>query len=116
MPDSVNQTRALALNGQHHFNFQDSQLRECYDQSFAAGQGVIEEFRQVSALITAYDLFRLIEGVHSPRVHEAVQHLLLPHLRPVLRRWYRRSGAAIDRAAIELRNYLSQLAGEKLEG
>src|SRR5437870_11212685 len=71
-------------------NFTDSQLQTCYERNFAEVTDLSPELRQVSALIAAHDLFRLIEGPHSPRVHEAIEHLLLPALRPVLRRWYQR--------------------------
>ena len=103
-------------NHVHALGFRDPQLRQSYEDNFAAFSGIADELRQIYALIVAHDFFRLIEGVHSPRVHEAVEHLLLPHLRPVLRQWYRRSGSHMDRAALELRDYLSQLAGERLEG
>jgi hypothetical protein len=113
--DPPTRAQALPLPDRHVFNFRDAQLRQSYEDNFAAVSGIADELRQIYALIAAHDVFRMVEGVHSPRVHEAVEHLLVPHLRPVLRQWYRRSGAYMDRAALELRNYLSQLAGERLE-
>ena len=71
--------------------------------------------RQVCALIATHDLFQTLEGPHSVRVHETIEHLLSPGLRPVVREWYRRCGPELDRAAIEFRDLLSQLAGERLE-
>jgi len=96
-------------------NFTDPQLQDSYDRNFAAVVDCSDERRQVRALIAAHDSFRLIEGPHSPRVHETIEHLLLPGLRPVLRSWYQRSGADTNLAAIDFRDQLSQLAGENLE-
>jgi len=96
-------------------NFTDPQLQKCYDRNLAAAPESSGELRQVGALIAAHDVFRMMEGPHSPRVHEAIEHLLLPTLRPGLRNWYRRPGAEADSAATEFRDQLSQLAGERLE-
>ena len=85
-------------------NFTDSQLRDCYDRNFAAVTDYSDDLRQVRALITAHDLFRMIEGPHSPRVHETIEHLLLPGLRPLLRSWYQRSGVDTSFAAIDFRD------------
>ena len=95
-------------------NFTDPQLQKCYDRNFAEAAESSGELRQVAALIAAHDVFRLMEGPHSPRVHEAIEHILLPTLRPVLRRWYQRADAEMNPAAIEFRDHLSQLAGERL--
>ena len=96
-------------------NFTDSQLQDCYERNFAAVTDLSAELRQVRALIGAHDLFQMLEGPHSSRVHETIEHLLVPGLRPGLRRWYRRSEADTNSSAINLRDQLSQLAGETLE-
>ena len=96
-------------------NFADAQLHECYDRNFATGAGLSDEMCQVCALIAAHDFFQMIEGSHSARVHESVEHLLSPGLRPGLREWYRRSGADMNQAAIQFRDQLGLLAGERLE-
>ncbi len=96
-------------------NFNDNQLQACFERNFAEAKGSSDEARKVGALIATHDLFQMLEGPHSSRVHEAIWLLLLPKLRPGLRAWYRRSGAEINPAAIELRDHLSQLAGERLE-
>jgi hypothetical protein len=96
-------------------NFSDSQLQECYERNLAEVPNLCAEQRQVSALIAAHDLFEMLEGSHSSRVHETIEHLLLPGLRPGLRRWYQGSGVERDPAAVALRDHLSQLAGERLE-
>jgi hypothetical protein len=94
--------------------FTDCQLKKCYEGNLGV-YGFPDELRPIYALITAHDLFRLVEGPHSARVHEAIQHLLLPILRPALRSWYQRSDAETNPDAIEFREHLSALAGEKLE-
>jgi hypothetical protein len=96
-------------------NFTDSQLQDCYDRNFAAVTDYSDQLRQVRALTAAHDFFQMLEGPHSPRVHETIEHLLLPWLRPALRSWYQRSWADTDLAAIDFRDRLSQLAGENLE-
>jgi len=96
-------------------NFADPQLQKCYESNLAEAGGSFDELRQVRAMIATHELFEMLEGSHSPRVHETIEHLLLPGLRPELRRWYQRSAANTDPTAVALRDHLSQLAGEKLE-
>jgi hypothetical protein len=96
-------------------NFTDAQLQACYERNFAASAEVAEEVREVRALIAAHDVFLMMEGPHSSRVHEAIDRLLRPGLRFRLHRWYQRAGADLDPAAIEFRDRLSHLAGERLE-
>ena len=96
-------------------NFTDSQLQKCYESNLAEAADLSGELRQVRALMAVYDLFQMLEGPHSSRVHETIEHLLVPGLRPGLRRWYQRSGAETNPAAVALRDHLSQLAGERLE-
>jgi len=96
-------------------NFKDAQLQRCYDSNFLELDDSSGAPNPIRALIVAHDLFFLLEGAHSSRVHEAIASLLLPELRADLRRWYQRAGAQTDAAAVELREQLSQLAGEKLE-
>ena len=96
-------------------NFTDPQLQKCYESNFTGAGGISDEVRQVRALIAVHDLFQMLEGPHSSRVHEAIEHLLLSGLRPELRRWYQRSGGDKDRSAVALRDHLSRLAGERFE-
>ena len=96
-------------------NFTDPQLQKCYESHFIGAGGFSNEVRQVRALIAVHDWFQMLEGPHSSRVHETMDHLLLPELRPGLRRWYQLSGADKDPTAVALREHLSQLAGERLE-
>jgi hypothetical protein len=96
-------------------NFKDTQLQQCYDRNLVEMGDASGDLRRVRALIATHDLFQMLEGPHSARVHETIEHLLSAGLRPGLRRWYQRSGAETDSAAAEFREQLSQLAGERLE-
>ena len=104
-----------AIAGGGIVNFKDTQLQQSYDRSFLESGDVSGDLRQVRALIATHDLFQMLEGPHSTRVHETIEHLLSTRLRPGLRRWYQRSGAESDSATLEFRERLSQLAGERLE-
>jgi hypothetical protein len=96
-------------------NFSDAQLQRHYDKNLSEASDASEDLRQVRALIAAHDVFRMFEGPHSARVHEAIEHLRSAQMRPKLRQWYQRPGAETDSATIELRDLLSQLTGERLE-
>jgi len=95
--------------------FNDAQLQQCYDQNFAEAKDSLEPVRQVRALIGVYDWFQMLEGKHSTRVHEVIDHLLLPELRVGLRRWFQRPDAETHSATIELRTQLNRMTGEQLE-
>ena len=95
--------------------FADAQLQKCYDQNFAEAKDGSESVREVRALIGVYDWFQMLEGQHSPRVHEVIDHLLLPELRVGLRGWYQRPGVEMDSATIEFRTQLNRMTGEQLE-
>jgi hypothetical protein len=95
-------------------NFTDKQLQACFELKLAdqAG-GVPPELREVSALIATHDWFRMLEGAHSSRVHETIELLLSPSLRPGLHGWFRRPGSNQGTAATELRDRLNQLGRRK---
>jgi hypothetical protein len=95
--------------------FTDAQLQKCYEQNFAGANDCPEPLREVHALIGTHDWFQMLEGQHSSRVHEVIDHLLLPDLRAGLRGWYQRPDAETDSAAVEFRTQLNCLAGEQLE-
>ena len=95
--------------------FADVQLQRCYNQNFAEANDGSERLREIHALIAVHDLFQLLEGQHSSRVHQVVDQLLLPELRTGLRGWYQRVGAATDSATVEFRTQLNGLTGEQLE-
>ena len=96
-------------------NFRDRQLQRHYDKNLSEARDASEDLRQVRALIATHDVFQMFEGPHSARVHETIEHLLMAHVRPGLRRWYQRPGAETDSATREFRDQLSQLTGERLE-
>ncbi|MGO8763997.1 MAG: hypothetical protein ACLQSR_02545 [Limisphaerales bacterium] len=82
-------------------NIKDAQVRKCYDDQLVDAGEATEDLRQVHALLATHDLFQMLEGAHSIRVYETIEHLLSPEMRPGLRRWYQRSGGGEDYAAIE---------------
>ena len=92
--------------------FTDPQLEKCYNSNLDEAADSSEDLRQVRALIATPDLFQMLEGAHSSRVHETIENLLLPSLRSALRRWYQRTDAVPDSVTVEFRAQLSQLAGE----
>ena len=95
--------------------FNDTQLQQHFDHTMSLRvENLSDEERPVFALMTAYGWFRRVDGEQSPKVCEIIDHLLLPELRPALRSWYSRSGDRINPAAMEFREYLSELAKEKL--
>jgi hypothetical protein len=96
-------------------NFKDTQLQKAYDGYLCESTDASEDLRQVRALMAAHDLFRTLEGPHSRRVHETIDHLLSREMRAGLRRWYRRSDAETDSATVGFRDELSRLAEERLE-
>jgi hypothetical protein len=95
--------------------FNDSQLERCYETNLIGAGPSPDELRQVGALLAVHETFQMFEGDHSARVHETIDVLLLPELRPGLRRWYQRANGNLDPAALSFREHLSRLAGEQLE-
>lgn len=96
-------------------NFKDTQLQQCYDRNLVEAGDASGDLRQVRALIATHDFYQMLEGDHSARVHETMEHLLSAGLRPELRRWYQQPGAGTDYATVKFRDHLSRLAGERLE-
>jgi hypothetical protein len=91
----------------------DPELRSRLERTFLLIPDEPEDEKMVIGLMDAYDWFRLAEGEGSPRVREAIEHLLSPELRPALRGWYRKWGNGMNPAAIEFRERLSKMAGEE---
>ena len=75
--------------------------------------GLPADLLPVCGLLDAFQWFILTEGEDSPRVREALEHLLSSEMRPALRRWYQRFGEGINPAAIQFRERLATLAGER---
>lgn len=96
-------------------NFQDALLQKCYASALSEAGEVPEDLRPIHALMATHDWLAMLEGTHSARVHETIEHLLSAPLRPALRTWYQRRGLKMDSAAVEFRDRLSRLAEERLE-
>jgi hypothetical protein len=93
--------------------FRDAQLQKRYERVISSVQGYPPDQLPIWALFDAWNWFRLIEGAESPRAGEALELLLSPELRPALREWYRRTGEQMNPFAIEFRDQLSEIAGER---
>ena len=93
--------------------FRDPQLQKHYEKAVSLVQGCPPDQLPVCALLDAWHWFHLIEGDDSPRAGEAVELLLSSELRPALRSWYRRCGEDMNPAALDFRNRLGDLAGER---
>jgi hypothetical protein len=93
--------------------FRDPQLENVYRRNFDVVQDMDDSQRQICGLFAAYDWFRSMEGEHSARVTEARELLLSMEIRSALRHWYRQHGDQMNPAAIEMREHLSHLAGER---
>ncbi|HXB59341.1 MAG TPA: hypothetical protein VNU95_07240 [Candidatus Acidoferrales bacterium] len=96
--------------------FHDTQLQKCYAAHLGKVGTALGDLGPVYALIATHNWFAMLEGAHSARVHETIECLLSDQMRPALRRWYGRSVVEMDPIAVEFRNQLSRLAGERLEG
>jgi hypothetical protein len=98
--------------GPYAVDFTDPRLKRSYDNHFDEIQALSDEQRQVHALMGVYDLAQVLGGFDSPGVHETIWHLLLPQLRPELRRWYQRADPPKNDAAVLLRSYLNSFLRE----
>ena len=93
--------------------FRDAQLQQHVQRAASVMTGCPADQLPVLGLMDAWHRFRLTEGENSPRAAEAIEHLLSPELRPALRQWYKRWGDEMNENALNFRNRLSELAGEK---
>jgi hypothetical protein len=93
--------------------FRDPKLRQHCERAAAVVTGCPPEQLPVLGLLDAWYWFRSVEGEDSPRVGEAMEHLLSAELRPALRQWYQGFGDAMNPNALAFRDRLSELAGEK---
>ena len=96
-------------------DFTDPLLKSSYEYNLHELQTLSDEQRQVHALIGVHDLAQVLGGPNCAGVHEAIWQLLLPKLRPELRRWYRHSDSDKRATTVLLRNYLSNFLREELE-
>ncbi len=72
-----------------------------------------EDLRPICGLLDGCQFFGRVEGAESPQAREALELLLSTDLRPALRRWYQRCGSNMNQAALEFRDRLGDLAGER---
>ena len=93
--------------------FTDPNLQRHVERATGCVTGLPADQQPVCVLLDAYQWFGVTEGQDSPRVAEALEHLLSPELRPALRSWYRRCGDDMNPTATEFREHLSKLAGER---
>ena len=96
-------------------SFTDAHLQKCYDSNLAVTDGLAQDLREIRALIATRELFQMLDGPHSIRTHEIMEHLVSAELRPALRRWYQRPAAETKSFSTEFRNALNKLTGEQLE-
>ena len=94
--------------------FSDPRVQACYRRSFAEVKGDSRERRQVDALMAVYEFVSVAQGTASLGVHETIWHLLLPKLRPELRRWFQCLDCGRNSDAVALRNYFSKFLKEDL--
>jgi hypothetical protein len=97
--------------------FQHQDVQQACEQGMACTlltRGFSDEERQVSALASAYFWFDTMEGDQSPKVAEIVSHLLSAELRPALKSWFRRFSKCDTTGFTTFRDYLSNLARERL--
>jgi hypothetical protein len=93
--------------------FRDLRLQRHVELAAVYVTNLPEDLLLICGLMDAYQRFALTDGDDSLLVQEAIEHLLSPDLRPALRSWYRRSSDNINPAAMEFRDQLSAMAGEK---
>jgi hypothetical protein len=93
--------------------FRDPKLQQHVERTALLMTSLPDEQRPVCGLLDAWYWFRTVEGEDSSRAAEAVEHLLSAELRQALRQWYQGFGDKMNPAAIDFREHLSQLAGEK---
>ena len=93
--------------------YADAKLQQHVERAVALMASLPDEQRPVCGLLDACQWFGLTEGQYSPRVAEALEHLLSAELRPALRSWYRECSDDMNPAATEFREHLSTLAGER---
>jgi hypothetical protein len=97
-------------------NFTDTQVQACFELKLIdQASGISDDVRAVGALIATHDWFRMLEGSHSSRVHETLEHLLSPGVRPGLRAYYRRGRLDTNSSALAFKDHLSRLTGERFE-
>ena len=93
--------------------FRDQTLQGHVERASVVVTGLPDDQLTVCGLLDSWYWFRVTEGEDSPRAAEAIEHLLSDELRPALRRWYQGHGDDMNENAIDLRDGLSESAGER---
>ena len=93
--------------------FRDQQLQPHFDKTIACVSNCPAEQLPILALLGVWHWFQLIEGEDSPKAIEAIEKLLSPELRPALHAWYQHFGDNMNVGALQFRERISELAGEK---
>ena len=91
----------------------DPQLKMHVERVVGLMTSLPDGVRPVCGLLDGYDWFSRVGGDDSAQAREALVLLLSAELRPALRQWYQRFGSEMNPAAIEFRQRLSDLAGER---
>jgi hypothetical protein len=94
--------------------FRDAKLQEHCERVAAIASGCAADQISLVGLLDAWHWFHVLEGDDSPRTAEALELLQSPELRPALRDWYRQFGDNMNPFALEFRDRLINLIGEKL--
>ena len=90
-------------------------LSKLIKKNFQCLQDSDEQQRQIGSLMATFGWFRRAEGEQSLRTQETKELLLSKEMRPALRHWYQHFGNKMNPAAMEFREHLSELAGEKFD-
>ena len=103
----------LIVGPQDAMTINDPQLKRHVERAVGLMTSLPEDLRPICGLLDAYQFFGLVEGAESSQAREALELLLSTELRSALRRWYERCGDDMNPAALEFRQRLSGLAGER---
>lgn len=103
----------LSVGPQHSMTINDPQLKSHVERAVGLMTSLPEDLRPICGLLDGCHYFGLVGGAESPQAREALELLLSTGLRPALRQWYQRCGSDMNPAAVEFRERLSDLAGER---
>jgi hypothetical protein len=93
---------------------QEPRLKQRYDRTLSVLADCRPEKASICALLGAWQWFSLTDGEASDEAREAVRLLISDELRVALRNWYGEFGNEMNPHALEMREKLSAMIGEKL--
>jgi len=105
--------RARIVGLVHEMTINDPELKAHVTRAVELMTSLPEDLRPVCGLLDSCYYFGLVKGAESSQAREALDLLLSTELRPALRQWYQRCGSNMNPAAVEFRERLSDLAGER---